>query len=106
MKIHSYFLLLIILLYSCSVEESTKPTQSDILSPVITPDISNQQVNAFAEDAQGHIWIGTFRGLNKYNAHEYHQYFCTDDSLSLPDNQVQALLKDKKVPMFKIGSVG
>lgn len=64
--------------------------------PVITPDISNQQVNAFAEDAQGHIWIGTFRGLNKYNAHEYHQYFCTDDSLSLPDNQVQALLKDKK----------
>lgn len=96
MKIHSYFLLLIILLYSCSVEESTKPTQSDILSPVITPDISNQQVNAFAEDAQGHIWIGTFRGLNKYNAHEYHQYFCTDDSLSLPDNQVQALLKDKK----------
>ena len=97
MKIHSYFLLLIILLYSCSVEESTKPTQSDILPPpVITPDISNQQVKAFAEDAQGHIWIGTFRGLNKYNAHEYHQYFCTDDSLSLPDNQVQALLKDKK----------
>ena len=53
--------------------------------------ISNQQVNAFAEDADGHIWIGTFRGLNKYSIHEYHHYFCADDTLGLPDNQVTAL---------------
>ena len=58
--------------------------------------ISNQQVKAFAEDAQGHIWIGTFRGLNKYNAHEYQQYFCTDDSLSLPDNQIQDMMLDSR----------
>lgn len=59
-------------------------------------DISNQQISAFAEDAQGHIWIGTFRGLNKYNAHEYQQYFCTDDSLSLPDNQIKDLMLDSR----------
>lgn len=69
MKIHSYFLLLIILLYSCSVEESTKPTQSDYY-PLSSLQTFLIKVNAFAEDAQGHIWIGTFRGLNKYNAHE------------------------------------
>ena len=53
--------------------------------------LSNQRVNAFAEDADGHIWIGTFRGLNKYNIHEYHQYLSTEDTLGLPDNQITAL---------------
>ncbi|WP_366519584.1 two-component regulator propeller domain-containing protein [uncultured Bacteroides sp.] len=67
-----------------------------ISNPLITNNISNQQVNAFAEDAQGHIWIGTFRGLNKYNVHEFHQYFCTDDSLDLPDNQIKDMLRDSK----------
>lgn len=65
-------------------------------SPLVSNDISNQQIKAIAEDAQGHIWLGTFRGLNKYNAHEYQQYFCTDDSLSLPDNQIQDLMLDSK----------
>jgi len=58
--------------------------------------ISNQKINAIEEDAQGHIWIGTFRGLNKYVAHRYYQYFCDDDSLGLPDNQVLKILNDSK----------
>ena len=65
-------------------------------TPVITGDISNQRVTAFAEDAQGHIWMGTFRGLNRYNVHEFHQYFCTDEVNSLPDNQIQTLYKDSQ----------
>ncbi len=55
---------------------------------VISDALSNQKVNAFAEDIDGHIWIATSRGLNQYNVHEYHQYFCTDDTLGLPDNQI------------------
>ena len=65
------------------------------LASVISGTLSNQKVNAFAEDADGHIWIGTFRGLNKYNVHEYHQYFCTDDTLGLPDNQINALYNSR-----------
>ena len=58
------------------------------LSSIVSDGLSNQRINGFAEDADGHIWIATFRGLNKYNVHEYHQYFCSDDTLGLPDNQV------------------
>ena len=65
-------------------------------NPLIATDLSNQQVNAFAEDEQGHVWIGTFRGLNKYNVYEFHQYFCTEDSMSLPDNQVKDMLRDSQ----------
>ena len=56
--------------------------------------MSNKKVSCIAEDAQGHIWMGTFRGLNRYNVYEYHQYFATDDTTSLPDNQVTDLMRD------------
>ena len=65
-------------------------------SPIITNDISNQRVTSFAEDAQGHMWIGTFRGLNRFNVHEYQQHFCTNEETTLPDNQVQFLYKDSR----------
>lgn len=93
------FLLLLYILCtatSCQKMESIQQSEMTISNPLITNNISNQQVNAFAEDAQGHIWIGTFRGLNKYNVHEFHQYFCTDDSLDLPDNQIKDMLRDSK----------
>ena len=59
--------------------------------------LSNQKVTSICEDAEGHIWIGTLRGLNRFDAHEYHQYLCNDhDSTSLPDNQIQHMLRDSK----------
>ena len=42
--------------------------------------------------------------LNKNNVHDYHQYFCTDDSLGLPDNQITHLLRDSK-NRFWVGTV-
>jgi signal transduction histidine kinase/ligand-binding sensor domain-containing protein/DNA-binding response OmpR family regulator len=63
---------------------------------VVAQELSNSRVQCIEEDATGQLWIATFRGLNRYDGHEYHQYFCTDDSLGLPDNNVQGLLCDKK----------
>ena len=60
---------------------------------VVSDRLSNQRVNAFAEDADGHIWIATSRGLNRYSVHEYHQYFSADDTLGLPDNQVNDVFR-------------
>lgn len=90
------YLFLSCLIAACSPSGTKTSPESSIESPVITNDLSNQKVTSFAEDAQGHIWIGTFRGLNKYNVHEYHQYFCTDDSLDLPDNQINDLFRDSQ----------
>ena len=63
---------------------------------VVAQELSNSRVQDIAEDATGQLWIATFRGLNRYDGHEYHQYFCTEDSLGLPDNNVQSLLCDKR----------
>ena len=60
-------------------------------SVLISQKLSNQRVNAFAEDKYGHIWMATQRGLNRYDGNEFTQYFCTDDTLGLPDNQIGAI---------------
>lgn len=84
-------LFIFIILVSCISQEGEFANK---ISVTISNDISNQQISSFAEDTFGQIWIGTFRGLNKYNSYEYHQYFNNDDSLSLNDNQVKDILCD------------
>ena len=85
------FLTLFCLLFSLAACHSERPaggSVQDTAGVVLSDALSNQTVNAFTEDADGHIWIATSRGLNKYNVHEYHQYFCSDEAEGLPDNQI------------------
>ena len=63
---------------------------------VVARELSNSRVQCIEEDATGQLWIATFRGLNRYDGHAYHQYFSTDDTLGLPDNNVQGLLCDRQ----------
>ena len=56
--------------------------------------ISNEQINGFMEDRFGQMWISTFRGLNKYDGNTFHQYYCIDDSIGLPDNNVKYCYRD------------
>ena len=63
---------------------------------VVAQELSNSRVLCIEEDATGQLWIATFRGLNRYDGRAFNQYFCTDDTLGLPDNNVQSLLCDKQ----------
>ncbi len=61
-------------------------------SVVLSGRLSNQRVNAFAEDKLGHIWMATQRGINRFDGNEFVQFFSTDDEQGLPDNQINAVL--------------
>jgi signal transduction histidine kinase/ligand-binding sensor domain-containing protein/DNA-binding response OmpR family regulator len=92
-----YFLLMLPLtILSCN---PGRP-EASLVQPAgkgISPDISNQKITSFAEDAQGHIWIGTGRGVNKYDAYEFYQYFFdSNDSLSLCDNNIRQVFRDSR----------
>lgn len=103
MNIHRILsLCLLSLIVSCTHNDHRENTFD--ADQLISNTISNQQITAFAEDGFGHIWIGTFRGLNRYNAHEYYQYFHSKDSTSLNDNQVRSLLCDSKKRLW-VGTV-
>lgn len=84
-------------LYSCSKAEIQQQRDKDEEHGlVVARELSNSRVQCIEEDATGQLWIATFRGLNRYDGHAYHQYFSTDDTLGLPDNNVQGLLCDSQ----------
>lgn len=65
-------LLAFILLVACRDKEEKLFVNTD--SSAVSDELSNQHVTAFAEDSTGYIWIGTTRGLNRYNSQNFHQY--------------------------------
>lgn len=90
----TYLLLLsaILLIVSC---RNNRQQYYDSAVMQISSELSNQNITAFAEDSLGYIWIGTERGLNRYNRSEYHQYFHSDnDTTSLPSSNITALFTD------------
>ncbi len=62
-------------LFGCRTNSPNELHKNDLGLFTISNELSNQQINCFAQDSNGYIWIGTDRGLNKYNGYEYYQYF-------------------------------
>ncbi len=95
--LQSYVLMLLVAvcLSACSNHE-TEQRQEQEPNLVLASHISNQKIKSFCEDRYGQVWIGTFRGLNKFDGDRYHQYYCVDDSLGLPDNNITCTYLDSK----------
>lgn len=63
----------------------------------ISTELSNQDITSLAEDSDGYIWIGTLRGLNRYNGSDFHQYFYdSHDSINIPSNRINCLYTTKQ----------
>lgn len=58
----------------------------------ISDHISYPGITCFEQDSHGRIWIGTERGLNRYNGYDFHQYF----SPEIPGNIINDILCDSK----------
>lgn len=93
--LHVLFGLAVVLATACQQKEQTEISNvNGEKELVLSNHISNKKVKSICEDQYGQIWIGTFRGLNKYDGSKYHQYFCVDDSLGLPDNNINCTYSD------------
>ena len=70
---------------------------ADKNSVLIADEPSSMRISCFLEDAYGYIWIGTERGLNRFNGYEYKQYLHNKaDSTSLCANIITTLMKDSR----------
>lgn len=59
--------------------------------------LSNPNVTCFCSDSEGYLWIGTDRGLNRYNGSLMRRYFHNpDDESSLNSNGITCLLCSSK----------
>jgi ligand-binding sensor domain-containing protein len=66
--------------------------------------LSNLNVTSIIQDEHGYLWIGTRRGLNRYNGYEFtHFFYNTDDPSSLASNIVNTVYDDNNGRIY-IGS--
>ena len=63
-------------------------------SVTVSDRISNPSVTSFCADTLGRMWIGTQRGLNRFNGYDFHQYFFSSDTTGLPGNSISDLAMD------------
>lgn len=82
-------------LTSCASDELPDIPSSQSADFRVSSTLSNQRIQAITQDSLGYIWFGTYRGLNRFNGREMHQYFCDDQSRSIPDNQVWDVFVDR-----------
>ncbi len=79
-----------------------------ILKNISIPDgLSNMNITSFAQDDLGYMWIGTRRGLNRYNGYEFtHFYNDVDDNNSLYSNNINKVYCAKNGLIFIGTSAG
>jgi len=87
-------------LLSCGKPGDESESGSGSPVPQISSNISNLNINTFAEDEFGQIWIGTDRGLNRYSGKDYYQYFYGDDPRTINNNLVRNMLMTPEGEMW------
>ena len=65
---------------------------SDVAS--VSTRLSNPDVTCFLQEPSGRMWIGTERGLNRYNGYDFHQFLHGTDSSTLQDNRIYDICLD------------
>ncbi|HET9826270.1 MAG TPA: two-component regulator propeller domain-containing protein, partial [Chitinophagaceae bacterium] len=50
--------------------------------------LSNNHISGIYQDAFGYIWLGTYRGLNRFDGVTFTQFVHSGDANSLPDNTI------------------
>lgn len=53
--------------------------------------LSNNNITGIVQDSHGYIWIGSMRGLNRFDGKHFVQFHADNDSHSLPDETVTRL---------------
>ena len=54
--------------------------------------LSNNMITGLAQDSTGYLWISTASGLNRFNGSSFVQFHNSDDSLSLPQENLGGLV--------------
>lgn len=56
--------------------------------------ISNPEVNVMLQDSDGYLWVGTRRGLNRYNGTNYSIFYASGDDGHLANDEIHDMMID------------
>ncbi len=89
-----FHIAILCLLSACSAPEVSYVDKDSVQ---VSDEPSSHRISCFIEDSEGYVWIGSERGLNRYNGYEYRQYLHNRaDSTSLCSDIITTLMTDSK----------
>ncbi len=100
------YILLLCLLTACREADDIPQESVAPIDVLVSNELSNQRIMSIVQDQRGYIWIATYRGLNRYDGNQMHQYFCNDQLDGLPDNQVRNLHCDRQGRLWVVTKNG
>src|SRR5450631_4712445 len=53
--------------------------------------LSNNFISGIVQDSTGYIWVGTNRGLNRFDGRFFANYYTGSAELPLPDNMIKQM---------------
>ncbi|HTI12591.1 MAG TPA: histidine kinase, partial [Puia sp.] len=65
--------------------------ESDFTCYTRVQGLSNNSISGIVQDSTGYLWIATFKGLNRFDGHNFTNYYTGSADLPLPDNLVKHL---------------
>ncbi|MBQ9410574.1 MAG: response regulator [Bacteroidales bacterium] len=86
-------LVCIILFSACAPRHLPEPGGN---VATVSSRLSNPDITCFMQEPSGRMWIGTERGLNRYNGYDFHQFIHGADSSSLHDNRIYDICLDRE----------
>ncbi|QYJ96360.1 EAL domain-containing protein [Shewanella alkalitolerans] len=95
--------LLMALTVSSYVSASEIPSNAPILKVDhynVPEGLSQSSVTSIVEDQQGHIWIGTLNGLNRFDGIHFKHYFTQGNDSSLPSSFIRSLFVDTSGKLY------
>lgn len=97
MKSRHYIMAFVVFftLYACTAKDHKLDVDPICHEPTISQDISFLDINDFAQDSLGYMWIATLGGLDRYNGYDFlHFVHQANDSTSLLNDFVLCLFID------------
>lgn len=97
MKSRHYIMAFVVFftLYACTAKDHKLDADPICHEPTISQDISFLDINDFAQDSLGYMWIATLGGLDRYNGYDFlHFVHQANDSTSLLNDFVLCLFID------------
>ena len=87
-NMYSRFLNMIVCVLICLATNSQQFNKKDFKVYGSKDGLSNRGINAIIQDAYGYIWLGTEKGLNRFNGASFQQFFSDSFPNSLPEDRV------------------
>ena len=85
---HTRFLYIVLFLLIATVTQSQQFSKNEFKVYRTKDGLSNNFINSLAQDAYGYIWIGTQKGLNRFDGFSFQQFYSDSLPNSIPEDRV------------------